>query len=203
MGICDSSQDKSKEVRSRNKGHRKGEEGQTSQRQLRRADENSSRIEDDNEVDRREKILKKGIKKEIQKMIDNYEDDIDAYSFDQSLTLLLKACSVCDDSNSYVIDMILSKGADVNKEEYNTGNTALFLSAVDLKVEFVKKLIQYNADIMHKNHDKQNIKEFLYFNLIEQKKNIGVQLTPQEKKKYSQILKILGLKNDDNDSELN
>ena len=36
--------------------------------------------------------------------------------------------------------MIMEKGADIDKEEYQKGNTAIFLSAVDLKVDFVRNL---------------------------------------------------------------
>ena len=122
-------------------------------------------------------------------MIDNYEDDINEYSFGANKTLLLEAVINCP--NPAVIDMIMEKGADVDKEEYQTGNTALFLSAVDLKVNFVRNLLKYQPNMQHKNHNNQNIFEFLDYQLIEQRRKYGRELTADERKKYNEIENML------------
>ena len=122
-------------------------------------------------------------------MIDNYDADINDYTFGQNKTLLLEACIVCP--NPAVIDMIMEKGADIDKEEYQTGNTALFLSAVDLKVDFVKKLLNYNPNLQHRNHANQNIFDFLNFQLFEQRQKIGREMTDEERDKYQQIENML------------
>ena len=122
-------------------------------------------------------------------MIDNYDEEIDDYSFGQNKTLLLQACMICP--NPDVVDMIMAKGADVDKEEYQTGNTALFLSAVDLKVDFVRKLLNYNPNLQHRNHAGQNIFDFLNFQLFEQRQKIGREMTDEERDKYQEIENML------------
>ena len=122
-------------------------------------------------------------------MIDNYEDDIDDYSFGSNKTLLLEAVINCP--NSAVIDMIMEKGADIDKEEYQTGNTAIFLSAVDLKVDFVRTLLKYQPNIQHKNHNNQDIFDFLNFQLFTQRQKIGREMTDDEREKYEEIEKML------------
>ena len=48
-------------------------------------------------------------------MIDNLEDDINDYTFGQNKALLLEAILSCP--NRAEIDMIMEKGADIDKEE--------------------------------------------------------------------------------------
>ena len=67
--------------------------------------------------------------------------------------------------------MIMEKAADIDKEEYQTGNTAIFLSAVDLKVDFVRNLLKYRPNLQHRNHNNQDIFEF-YFNCLSRDKNL-------------------------------
>ena len=122
-------------------------------------------------------------------MIDNYEDDINDYSFGTNKTLLLEAVINCP--NPAVIDMIMEKGADIDKEEYQTGNTAIFLSAVDLKVDFVRNLLKYQPNLHHRNHAKQDIFEFLDFQLIQQRAKIGREMTEDENEKYNEICDML------------
>ena len=140
-------------------------------------------------TDERESILRRGQTKELQQMLANYTDGIDDYTFGQNKTLLLEACMVCPNAN--VVDMIMEKGADIDKEEYQTGNTALFLSAVDLKVDFVKKLLNYNPNLQHRNHANQNIFDFLNYQLFEQRQKIGREMTNEERDKYQQIENML------------
>ena len=141
------------------------------------------------ELDNRDDILRRGNKKELQIMANNYPDDINEYSFGKNRTFLLEACIVCP--NHCIIEMIMEKGADIDKEELNTGNTAIFLSALDLKVNFVRELLKYHPNLQHRNHANQDIFQFLNDKLIEQRKNIGRDLTYDEHEKYVQIINML------------
>ena len=185
MGICNSSND---EKRKSNPNH-KNPRNASKSRGLVKAelDDDSHQISEN--IDQRDAILKRGQRKELQNMIENYNEEIDDYAFGQNKTLLLQACMICP--NPDVVDMIMAKGADVDKEEYQTGNTALFLSAVDLKVDFVKKLLKYNPNLQHRNHAGQNIFDFLNFQLFEQRQKIGREMTEEERDKYQEIENML------------
>ena len=191
MGACESSNsDGKRKARSRGEGLGTNKRTATKMPKLAKADLDSShQIDDEEETDKRVEILKRGQKKELQNMINNYSGDINDYSFGQNKTLLLQACMTCPNAN--VIDMIMQKGADIDKEEYQTGNTAIFLSAVDLKVDFVKKLLNYNPNLQHRNHAGQNIFDFLNFQLFEQRQKIGRELTDEERDKYQEIENML------------
>ena len=190
MGICSSSnEEKRKNNTRRNQPGAKGRRTQTKMPQLVQADLDESRNMSEQDIDERESILRQGQTRELQKMIENYNEDINAYTFGQNKTLLLEACMICP--NAKVIDMIMEKGADIDKEEYQTGNTALFLSAVDLKVNFVKKLLNYNPNLQHRNHSNQNIFDFLNYQLFEQRQKLGREMTNDERDKYQQIENML------------
>ena len=190
MGICNSSnEEKRKNNSRRNQPGAKGNRDKTKKPQLVQADLDESRNMSEQDFDERESILRQGQTKELQKMIENYNEDINAYTFGQNKTLLLEACMICP--NPKVIDMIMEKGADIDKEEYQTGNTALFLSAVDLKVNFVKKLLNYNPNLQHRNHSNQNIFDFLNYQLFEQRQKLGREMTNDERDKYQQIENML------------
>ena len=191
MGVCDSSNEgKQKNNKKRNQTGGKGHNStQNKKTKLVEADLDESRNISEQDIDERESILKQGQTKELQRMIENYNEDINAYSFGQNKTLLLEACMICPNPN--VIDMIMEKGADIDKEEYQTGNTALFLSAVDLKVNFVKKLLNYNPNLQHRNHANQNIFDFLNYQLFEQRQKFGREMTNDERDKYQQIENML------------
>ena len=193
MGACESSNaDGNRKARARSRGGEgpgKAKRTATKMPKLAKADLDSSRQVEEQEVDERDEILRRGQKKELQKMIDNYDADINDYTFGQNKTLLLEACIVCP--NPAVIDMIMEKGADIDKEEYQTGNTAIFLSALDLKVEFVKNLLRYQPNLQHRNHSRQNIFDFLKFRLFEQRQKIGRDLTEDENEKYLEIENML------------
>ena len=190
MGVCDSSNEaKQKNNKKRNQPGGKGHSTQNKKTKLVEADLDESRNISEQDIDERESILRQGQTKELQRMIQNYTEDINAYSFGQNKTLLLEACMICPNPN--VIDMIMEKGADIDKEEYQTGNTALFLSAVDLKVNFVKKLLNYNPNLQHRNHANQNIFDFLNYQLFEQRQKIGREMTNDERDKYQQIENML------------
>ena len=191
MGVCDSSNEgKQKNNKKRNQTGGKGHNStQNKKTKLVEADLDDSRNISEQDIDERESILRQGQTKELQRMIENYNEDINAYSFGQNKTLLLEACMICPNPN--VIDMIMEKGADIDKEEYQTGNTALFLSAVDLKVNFVKKLLNYNPNLQHRNHANQNIFDFLNYQLFEQRQKFGREMTNDERDKYQQIENML------------
>ena len=190
MGVCNSSNgDKRKNNPNRKDGN-KNHRDKTKSRGLVKADlDDDSHQISENNIDQRDRILKRGQRKELQNMIDNYDEEIDDYAFGQNKTLLLQACMICP--NPDVVDMIMAKGADVDKEEYQTGNTALFLSAVDLKVDFVRKLLNYNPNLQHRNHAGQNIFDFLNFQLFEQRQKIGREMTDEERDKYQEIENML------------
>ena len=191
MGACESSNaDGKRKARGRGEGlNGQARRQKTKMPKLATADLDSSQQVEDQDIDQRVEILRRGQKKELQKMIDNYEDDINEYTFGANRTLLLEAVINCQ--NPEVVDMIMEKGADVDKEEYQTGNTALFLSAVDLKVNFVRNLLKYQPNMQHKNHNNQNIFEFLDYQLIEQRRKYGRELTADERKKYNEIENML------------
>ena len=190
MGACSSSnENKKKKINTGTSYNSKGRRAATKMPKLVQADLDDSRQISEKDLDEREEILKRGNAKELQNMIENYEEEIDSYTFGQNKTLLLEACMICPNPN--VIDMIMEKGADIDKEEYQTGNTALFLSAVDLKVDFVKKLLNYNPNLQHRNHANQNIFDFLNFQLFEQRQKIGREMTEEERDKYQQIENML------------
>ena len=189
MGICNSSND---EKRKSNPNHReanKNPRNTSKSRGLVKADLDDDSHQISENIDQRDAVLKRGQRKELQNMIENYNEEIDDYAFGQNKTLLLQACMICP--NPDVVDMIMAKGADVDKEEYQTGNTALFLSAVDLKVDFVKKLLKYNPNLQHRNHAGQNIFDFLNFQLFEQREKIGREMTDEERQKYQEIENML------------
>ena len=176
MGVCNSSNGDKRKSNPNRKDGNKNHRDKTKSRGLVKADlDDDSHQISENNIDQRDRILKRGQRKELQNMIDNYDEEIDDYAFGQNKTLLLQACMICP--NPDVVDMIMAKGADVDKEEYQTGNTALFLSAVDLKVDFVKKLLNYNPNLQHRNHAGQNIFDFLNFQLFEQRQKIGSEMT--------------------------
>ena len=184
---CDSSNSKDKR-QNRSRG------GQNNKRKIKplklaTADLESSRQSEAKETDERVEILKRGVKKELKSMIDNYNDDINEYTFGQNRTLLLEAVIVCPNPN--VVNLIMDKGADIDKEELQTGNTALFLSALDLKVDFVRNLLKYEPNLDHKNHAGQNIFDFLNYQLFEQRQKIGREMSQEENEKYEQIEQML------------
>ena len=188
MGACESTNADGNR-KARRQIAAKGKRTATKMPKLATADLDSSRQVEEEETDKRVEILRRGQKKELQKLIDNYEDDINDYSFGTNKTLLLEAVMNCP--NPEVIDMIMEKGADIDKEEYETGNTAIFLSAVDLKVDFVKSLLKYDPNLHHRNHSKQDIFEFMDYQLIEQRQKIGREMTEDEKERYAEIENML------------
>ena len=141
------------------------------------------------DIDERIKVLQRGNINELEEMIYNFDEDVNAYVFGQNKTLLLEAVIKCP--NCQVVRIIMNKGADVNVPENQTGNTAIFLSALDLKVDFVKELLKYGPDLGHVNKYGQNIFEFLQFQLFDQRKSLGREMEIQERNKYDEIIQLL------------
>ena len=115
MGICNSSND---EKRKSNPNHReanKNPRNTSKSRGLVKADLDDDSHQISENIDQRDAVLKRGQRKELQNMIENYNEEIDDYAFGQNKTLLLQACMICP--NPDVVDMIMAKGADVDKEE--------------------------------------------------------------------------------------
>ena len=191
MGACESpNADGNRKARLRGEGIQKNKRTATKMPKIVKSDLDSSRqMDGDEEIDKRVEILQKGQKKELQKMIDNFEDDINDYAFNANKTLLLEAVINCP--NPAVVDMIMEKGADIDKEEYQTGNTAIFLAAVDLKVDFVRNLLKYQPNLQHRNHNNQDIFEYLDFQLFKQRPKIGREMIQDEKEKYNEIINLL------------
>lgn len=179
-GICTSE----KKVKKREK-IKKGE------MKLEEPNPNSSLVIQGPTVDSRIKILQRGIESELSEMINTYveTEDINAYTFGGNKTLLLQAVSDC--RNCIVIDLIMEKNADINLKEKNCGNNALFLSAVNLKTDFVKRLIHYKIDVNATNLKNQNILSYLEEQLITNKNKYKRVLTTQENEKYQNIVSII------------
>lgn len=179
MGIC-YSEDKSKSRRqvSEKTGSR-----------LAKADPNASQALDIKDIDAKIRTLKSGNLKEIEAMIDQSNDDINSYCFGSNKTLLLEA--VMDCPNPKVVDLIMKKGAIINYKEKETGNTAIFLCAIDLKVDFVRTLLNYNPDLTVKNNADQTIFEFMQFQLYDQRKSLKREMTRDEKENYDAIMSLL------------
>jgi hypothetical protein len=182
MGTCCSTPQNTNHKTSRNHQSRQKNE-------LQHADPNASQQIEDNEINETEKILRRGITHELENLVNNFNEDINSYVFGQNKTLLLEACIVCP--NPDIIDFIMNKGANVDCEEYQTGNTPIFLCALDLKVDFVKKLLKYNPNLLHKNHSQQNIFDFLNFQLVDQRKSLNREMSRKEKEKYEEIENLL------------
>jgi ankyrin repeat protein len=97
-----------------------------------------------------------------------------------------------------VIEMLINKKrADINLPEQQTGNTPIFLAAIDLKVDFVKLLIKHNPNIYHLNEEKQNVIDFLREwnnELIEgakRRSSLKRGLSEEEKENFDEILNLL------------
>ncbi len=196
MGACESSNaDGKRKARGRGEGLNKNgsRRAATKMPKLKKADlDSSSQMDEVEAEDEKIQVLRRGQRKELKNMIEKYKDDNDINDYmDQNRTLLLEAVINCP--NPEVIDMIMDKGADIDKEEYQTGNTAIFLAAVDLKVDFVRELLKYSPNLNHKNHNKQDISEFLDFQLVEQREKIGRKMTAKEAEKYEQIKEMLNI----------
>lgn len=69
--------------------------------------------------------------------------------------------AVLKSNESGIIELILNKGSNIDEQETETGNTALFFASVDLKENIVGLLLKHNPDIDHKNNNGDDIFKFL------------------------------------------
>ena len=74
--------------------------------ELDKADPNASQQIETNEINKREKILRRGLAHELETLVNDFDEDINSYIFGQNKTLLLEACIVCP--NPDIIDFILN-----------------------------------------------------------------------------------------------
>jgi hypothetical protein len=133
--------------------------------------------------------LRSGNAKKIQELIDRGELVPNDYTLIGDKTLLHEAVQLSD--NSDVINTILNSRWDVNAVEKETGNTALMLAAVDLKVDFVKTILKYHPNLKIKNRAGQDIFVFLNEYLIEKKGIKKTDLIPEQKEKFRTIIELL------------
>lgn len=92
--------------------------------------------------------------------------------------------------------LIYKKRANPNLPETETGNTPIFLAAIDLKVDIVKLLLENGANVLHINHEKQNVIEFLKEwnneNInAKRRSSLKRELSPEEKANYDEIIQTL------------
>ena len=134
--------------------------------------------------------LTSGNTRQIQELIDRNEISVHDYIFGGSdKTILHEAVQTSE--NFQVIETILNNKADVNAVEKETGNTALILAALDLKVDIVKSILKYNPNIRIKNRKGQDIFEFLNDYLIEKKGTKKTDLTAEQRGKLQTIIELL------------
>ena len=140
--------------------------------------------------DKRSRTLQRGNIPEMQAMLADYpSSEINEYTFSNSRTLLIEAVIKCP--NVSIIKMIMEKGANIDIPELATGNTALFLSALDLKITFVAELLKYAPNVNHVNKEGMNIFDFLHFHIFEQRKALGREVTQKEEEVFKKIIELL------------
>lgn len=134
--------------------------------------------------------LRTGNTRLLQELIDRQEINVNDYIFGGSdKTLLHEAVQISE--SSQIVETVLNNKADVNALEKETGNTAIILAALDLKLEIVKTILKFNPNINIKNRKGQDI--FLIINeyLIEKKGSKKTDLTPEQSQKLQNIIEIL------------
>jgi len=134
--------------------------------------------------------LRTGNTRLLQELIDRQEINVNDYIFGGSdKTLLHEAVQISE--SSQIVETVLNNKADVNALEKETGNTAIILAALDLKLEIVKTILKFNPNINIKNRKGQDI--FLIINeyLIEKKGSKKTDLSPEQSQKLQNIIEIL------------
>ncbi len=137
-----------------------------------------------------ERFLKEGSTTKIRELIEKREIDVNAYDYEGSImTILHKAVQKTD--NPELIELILSKGAYVDAEEKETGNTALMIASIDYKDDIVKVLLKYSPNLEKKNKKGQNIFTFLKFFFSDKQGIKQTDLSPDQKFRVDKILRML------------
>jgi len=137
-----------------------------------------------------ERYLIDGNTAKIRELIERNELDVNSYDFEGSImTILHKAVQISD--NPAIIDLILSRGAQVDAEEKETGNTALMIASIDYKDEIVKVLLKYSPDLDRKNKKGQDIFSYLKYFFNDKQGVKQTDLSPEQKFRVDRILKML------------
>jgi ankyrin repeat protein len=137
-----------------------------------------------------ERYLIEGNTTKIRELIEKREIDVNAYDYEGSImTILHKAVQKSD--NPELIELILSKGAYVDAEEKETGNTALMIASIDYKDEIVKVLLKYSPNLEQKNKKEQTIFTFLKFFFSDKQGIKQTDLSPDQKFRVDKILRML------------
>jgi ankyrin repeat protein len=107
-----------------------------------------------------EKLIVDGEVGVLEEMIRSKQLDVNEHIFDSSKTALHVALQ---NKHRKVVELFLKYNANVNEEEKQTGNTALFFAAADLNEEYVRLLLDNisKPEINHRNANKMDIIEFL------------------------------------------
>jgi len=137
-----------------------------------------------------ERLLIEGNTSKIRELIEKREIDVNAYDYEGSImTILHKAVQKTD--NPDIIELILSKGAFVDAEEKETGNTAIMIASIDYKDDIVKVLLKYSPNLEKKNKKGQHIFTFLKFFFSDKQGIKQTDLSPDQKYRVDKILKML------------
>lgn len=137
-----------------------------------------------------QQYLRSGNTRGVQELIDRKEIIVNDYIYGGSdKTILHEAVQISD--SDMVIETILNNRADVNAVEKETGNTALILAALDLKVDIVKTILKFNPNIRIRNRKGQDIFVFLNDYLVEKKGTKKTDLTPEQSEKLHKIIDML------------
>lgn len=134
--------------------------------------------------------LRTGNTRLLQELIDRQEINVNDYIFGGSdKTLLHEAVQISE--SSQIVETVLNNKADVNALEKETGNTAIILAALDLKLEIVKTILKFNPNINIKNRKGQDIFMIINEYLIEKKGSKKTDLTTEQSQKLQNIIEIL------------
>jgi ankyrin repeat protein len=107
-----------------------------------------------------EAFLRDGDIKTIQGLINDGEFGVNDLIFDGGSKTALHIA--IQNPHKSVVELILNKGADVNIPELNTGNSAIFMAAIDFKLEYVDLLFNTNkVNFELRNNNGKDIFEYL------------------------------------------
>lgn len=131
-----------------------------------------------------EKIIKNSNTYELKNLIESGELDVN-FRVTPNASLLLY--SVIKQADVNIIQYLVSKGADVNEQEIETGNTAIYFASMELNEEVVDLLLENNANLDIRNRKDETIFEFLknYYEKDDDEEN---QKTPEEMEQYRRVV---------------
>jgi ankyrin repeat protein len=120
----------------------------------------------------------------LQKLIDNGDLLVNELTFDGGSKTALHVA--VQNPHKSVVELLLNNGSNVNIPELNTGNSAIFMAAIDFKVDYVDLLlISSSINLTLRNNNNKDILEFL-----EDFKNSKIQrISTEDKGKIELIIK--------------